>query len=77
MTAAASSAASVTLLSNNTSVTVPGSVNIGAGLSSANFTATVAAVVSNQTALLTATLNGVSQTFTLSATAMRPRSLHR
>ena len=69
LTAAASSATSVTLLSNNANVTVPGSVSIGAGLSSATFTATVAAVTSDQTALLTATLNGVSQTFTLSAAA--------
>jgi len=69
LTAAAASAVSITLLSNNTSVTVPGSVNIGAGLNSAAFTATVAAVVSNQTALLTAALNGGSQTFTLTANA--------
>ena len=53
-------------------MTVPGSVNIGAGLSSATFTATVAAVTSDQTALLTATLNGLSQTFTLSR--VRPGS---
>ena len=69
LTAAASSAASVTLASNNANVTVPGSVTIGAGLSSAAFTATVAAVTSNQSALLTSTLNGASQTFTLSAAA--------
>ena len=69
LTAAASSATSVTLLSNNGSVTIPGSVSIGAGLSSANFTATVASVTSNQSVLLTASLNGVSQTFTLSAQA--------
>ena len=46
-------------------VTVPGSVNIGSGLSSATFTATVAAVTSNQIGYLTASLNGGSQTFTL------------
>ncbi len=67
LTAATSGAASVTLLSNNTNITVPGSVNIGSGASSATFTATVAAVTSNQSALLTATLNGVSQSFSLSA----------
>ena len=60
---------SVTLASNNANVTVPGSVNIGTGLSSATFTATVAAVTSDQAALLTATLNSVSQSFTLSAAA--------
>ena len=75
LTAAASSTSSVTLLSNNTNVTVPGSVNIGAGLSSATFTATVAAITSNQSALLTATLNGASQSFTLSATAPAPAQI--
>lgn len=69
LTAAASSSTSVTLASNNANVTVPGSVNIGAGLSSATFTATVAAVTSDQTALLTGTLSGLSQSFTLSASA--------
>ena len=79
LTAAASSAASVTLASNNTSVTVPGSVNIGLGLSSATFTATVASVSSNQTALLTATLNGSSETFTITDqgdSKGQPKSLH-
>ena len=78
LTAPASSAASVTLLSNNTSVTVPGSVNIGAGLSSATFTATVAAVTTNQAALLTASWNGVSKTVTISAQVAKgqPKSLH-
>ena len=75
LTATSASAVSITLLSNNTSVTVPGSVNIGAGLSSATFTATVAAVVSNQTALLTASLNSVSRTFTLTATGNTPAQL--
>jgi len=78
LSAVASSAASVTLSSNNTNVTVPGSVNIGTGLSSATFTANIAAVTSNQSALLTATLNGGSQTFTLtakSATKGQPKSL--
>ena len=72
---AASGATSVTLLSNNANVTVPGSVNVGAGLSSATFTASVAAVTSNQGALLTASLNGASQSFTLSATAPAPVQL--
>jgi hypothetical protein len=75
LTAAASSTSSVTLSSTNTNVTVPGSVNITAGLSSATFTATVAAVTANQSALLTATLNGVSQSFTISATAPAPAQL--
>jgi hypothetical protein len=69
LTASASSAVNVMLLSKNTSVTVPASVSIDAGLSSATFTAAAAAVVSNQSAVLTATLDGVSQTFTLTTTA--------
>ena len=75
LTAAALSAVSVTLLSNNTSVTVPASVNIGAGLSSATFTATAAAVVSNQSAVLTATLDGISRAFTLTSTAQSSTQL--
>ena len=69
LTAAAVSAASVTLSSNNANITVPASVNIGAGLSSAIFTASVASVTSDQTALLTSTLNGSSKTFTLTGSA--------
>ena len=75
LTAATASVVTVALQSNNTSVTVPSSVNIGAGLSGATFSATVAAVVSNQTAVLTATLNGVSRTFTLTATGSAPAQL--
>ena len=75
LTAATASAVTVALQSTNTSVTVPSSINIGAGLSSATFTATVAAVVSNQTAILTATLNSVSRTFSLTATGSAPAQL--
>ena len=75
LTAATSNAVTVALQSNNTSVTVPSSVNIGAGLSGTTFSATVAAVVSNQTAVLTATLNSVSRTFTLTATGSAPAQL--
>ncbi len=75
LTAATTSAVTVALQSNNTSVTVPSSVNIGAGLSGATFSAAVAAVGSNQTALLTAALNGVSRTFTLTATGNTPAQL--
>jgi hypothetical protein len=69
MGTAPTSAVSVTLASNNTSITVPANVNISAGQSSATFSATVAAVTSNQAALLTATLSGVSKAFTVTATA--------
>ena len=69
MGTAPASAVSIALASNNTSITVPANVNIGAGLSSTTFSATVAAVTSNQAAVLTATLSGVSKTFTVTATA--------
>ncbi len=75
LTAAASNTVNVALQSNNTSVTVPSGVNIGPGLSSATFSASVASVVSNQTAMLTATLNGVSRTFALTATGDAPDQL--
>ncbi len=75
LTGAALNAVSVTVLSSNTSVTVPVVVNIGAGMTSATFTATAAPVVSNQSAVVTATLNGVSQALTLNATASSPPQL--
>src|SRR4029077_11305312 len=51
------------------SITVPGSVGVGAGQSSASFTATVGSIGSNKTALLSASLNGALQTFPLTANA--------
>jgi hypothetical protein len=67
VSAAPAIAVSVTLASNNTSVSVPANVNISAGQSSAAFSATVAAVTASQPALLTASLNGGSKTFTVTA----------
>jgi len=55
----------ITLSSNNSSVTVPASVTVAAGATSAGFTATVAAVTSTQSAALTATASGVSKIYTL------------
>jgi hypothetical protein len=75
LTAAVSNTINVALQSNNTSVFVPSGVNIGPGLSSTTFSASVAAVVSNQTAMLTAALNGVSRTFALTATGNAPAQL--
>jgi len=75
LTAATPGAASVTVISNNANITAPGSVNISSGLSTAAFTAAVAPVTSNQNALLTATLNGVSQSFALSAAISAPATL--
>ena len=60
---------SVTLSSNNASFTTLPVVAIGAGQTSTAFFATVSAISSNQSALLTAALNGSSKTFTLAATA--------
>jgi uncharacterized protein (TIGR03437 family) len=57
---------SVTLASNNSSVGVPATVTVPAAASSVGFTATVAPITTNQTAALTASANGASQTATLS-----------
>ena len=55
----------VTLASNNTAVTVPASVTVAAGATTAPFTATIAAVTSTQSATLTATASGGSKVYTL------------
>jgi hypothetical protein len=57
----------VSLASNNTLLPVPAaSVTVPAGATSTTFTATAGTVTSNQTATLTATLSGVSQTASIS-----------
>src|SRR5262249_7544026 len=48
----------VTLSSNNVALTVPGSVTVPSGATTANFTAAAGTVSSNQTVTVTATLNG-------------------
>jgi hypothetical protein len=72
LTAAATTATTVTLSSSNGAVTVPASVTIAAGATSASFTATATAVTSNQTATLTATAGGISKTFALTLNATAP-----
>jgi len=72
LTAAATTATTVTLASSNSAVTVPASVTIAAGATSASFTATATAVSTNQTATLTATAAGVSKTFALTLNALTP-----
>jgi uncharacterized protein (TIGR03437 family) len=58
--------ASVTLQSSNTLVaTVPASVAIGTGQTTATFAITTSAVSASQSVTITATLNGVAQTATL------------
>ena len=59
----------MTLSDNNANVTEPASVTVPAGSSSAQFTATVASVTTDQTAVITASAGGVTQTFTLNLVA--------
>src|SRR5262249_46852537 len=54
--------ASVGLSSNNAALTVPTSVTVASGATTANFTATAGTVASNQSVTLTATLNGSATT---------------
>ena len=72
LTSAATSATTVTLASSSTAVTVPASVTIAAGATSASFTATESAVTSNQTATLTAMGGGIAKTFALTLNAPTP-----
>ena len=58
----------VGLASNNSNVSIPGSLAVPPGSSSAGFTATVAAVTSAQSASLTASAGGVTKTFSLGIT---------
>ena len=67
--AAPQGGATVPLASNNTALTVPAAVSVPAGNSSANFTAGAGTIPANQTATVTATLNGASQTATLNLMA--------
>lgn len=69
LTAAAASSMTVSLSSNNSAITVPSSVTIPASASGIGFTATVAAVTATQTAVLTATDDGVSEAVALDLNA--------
>jgi uncharacterized protein (TIGR03437 family) len=56
--------------SNNSNMTVPASVTVGSGATSAGFSATASGTISSaQTAVLTATAAGVSKTFSLNLLA--------
>jgi hypothetical protein len=61
--------AAVSLASNNTLVTIPSSVTVGAGNTTASFTATANNSNMSLTAKITASLNAVSKTAVLSASA--------
>lgn len=55
----------VNLSSNNAAVSVPGSVTVPAGSSTAGFTATISAITTAQNATLTASAGGTTQTYTI------------
>jgi hypothetical protein len=63
--AAATGGFTVALSSNNAAVTVPYSINIPAGQTSAGFTATVSSVSTTQSVTLTASAGGSTKTFAL------------
>ena len=56
----------VSLSSNNTNLSVPASVNVSAGASTGNFTATAGSIPTSQTAAITAAWNGATQTVSIS-----------
>ncbi len=67
---ASTGGSSVTLASNNASLTVPASVTVAVGATTATFSATAAALIaSNQSATVTATLGSSSETATISLLA--------
>ncbi len=68
--AAPSSGAAVGLSSNNSQLSVQGSVTVPAGSSSANFAATAGAVSANVTVTINASYNGVSRSVPISLVAL-------
>lgn len=70
--AAPSGGVSIALSSNNAAVSVPASVTIQAGASSASFSAAVAAVGTAQTASITGTSNGSTKIFSIQLNAGSP-----
>ena len=75
--AAASGGFTVSLSSNNSAVTVPASINIPAGQTSAGFTATVSSVSTTQSVTLTASAGGGTKTFTLQLGVDRANALYQ
>jgi hypothetical protein len=70
--AAGSSGFVVNLTSDNSAVTVPASMTVPAGATSAGFTATIIAVSTSQNATLTASAVGISTSLTLQLNASAP-----
>ena len=68
-TPASAGGAVVALSDDATALTVPASVTVGLGSTTATFTATAGTIASNQTATITATLNGSTQTATITLAA--------
>jgi hypothetical protein len=66
--AAGAAGSTVGIAGNSEAVTVPASVQVPAGLTSATFTATAHVVASSEAVILTATLGAVSETATISLT---------
>lgn len=65
----------VTLVSSSPKVTVPATVTVPAGATSANFTATTSTIPSNISVTVRATFNGVSRTGTLAVQAPKPSAV--
>lgn len=65
LSAAATSATVVNLLSSSASATVPASVTVAAGATSANFTVSTTAVSATTTATISGTFNGVTRSASL------------
>lgn len=70
--AAGTGGLAVSLASNNSAVTVPSSVTVPAGATTASFTASVSAVSTTQTAVLTAAAGGTTVTYTLALNPATP-----
>jgi len=67
--AAPSGGLTVSLASDNSAVTVPGTIVVAEGATTASFTATVSSVSTDQTATLSASAGGVTDTFALQLNA--------
>jgi len=75
MSAAPTSAANVTLTSNNAAATVPPTVTVNAGSTTGTFTVTTAAVASATSVSISASFSGASQAVALSVTPVPPPAL--
>lgn len=71
--AATGSGVAVSLGSDNSAVSVPGSVTVPAGSSTVGFTAAVSAVTTAQSDTLTATAGGVTKNYSISLGAAMPK----